>query len=68
MTDNIVYFICDNKLYFYKIPKNIKYQNSKEWLDETLEKIDEIMLTQKEKNQIEKWNEQLLESWKKLPK
>jgi len=26
------------------------------------------MLSEKDKKQIEKWNEQLQESWKKLPK
>ena len=39
-----------------------------EWLDETLQKTDEVMLTEEQKKQIEKWNEQLQESWKKLPK
>ena len=39
-----------------------------EWLDETLQKIDEVMLTEEEKKQIEKWHEQLLKSWKKLHK
>ena len=37
-----------------------------EWLDETLQKIDEVMLTEEQKKQIEKWNEQLLESWNNL--
>jgi len=37
-----------------------------EWLDETLQKIDEVMLTEEHKKQIEKWNEQLLESWNNL--
>lgn len=30
--------------------------------------MGEVMLTEEEKKQIEKWNEQLQESWKKLPK
>jgi len=33
-----------------------------------LEKINEVTMTEKDKKQIEKWNEQLQESWKKLPK
>jgi hypothetical protein len=37
-----------------------------EWLDETLEKINEVMMTAEDKRRIETWNEQLIDSWNEL--
>lgn len=65
--ENIVFVIEKGKIYFYKLPQK-QPKPAKDWLDETLAKMGEVMLTEEEKKQIEKWHEQLQESWKKLPK
>lgn len=65
--ENIVFHVEKGKIYFYKLPGAIP-KPAHEWLEETLEKIGEVMMSEKDKKQIEKWNEQLQESWKKLPK
>lgn len=65
--ENIVIHIEKNKIYFYKLPGTIP-KPAKDWLAETLEKINEVTMTEKDKKQIEKWNEQLQESWKNIRK
>ena len=65
--ENIVFHVEKGRIYFYKLPGTIP-KTAHEWLTETLEKIGEVMMSEKDKKQIDKWNEQLQESWKKLPK
>ena len=62
-----MFHVEKGKIYFYKLPGTIP-KPAHEWLNETLEKIDEIMLSEKDKKRIEKWNEQLQESWKNIRK
>jgi hypothetical protein len=55
------------KIYFYKLPGAIP-KPAHEWLESILEKINEVTMSEKDKKQIEKWTEQLQESWKNLHK
>ena len=60
-----MFHVEKGKIYFYKLPQK-QPKPAKDWLDETLAKMGEVMLTEEEKKQIEKWNNQLMESWKEI--
>ena len=59
--------IKENGIYFYHYPEVIKI-DTKEKMEEVNQEIFQILQTPEEKKQIEKWNEQLLESWKNIRK
>lgn len=59
--------VTETGIYFWS-GQQITRANTKEKAEEVSREIKELLKTPEEKEKIEKWNSQLIESWEKIRK
>lgn len=62
---DIIIEIKENGIYFYHEPEIIKIDTKKK-MEKINQEIFEMLQTPEEKQKIEKWNNQLIDSWNEI--